>query len=156
MNGLEEKVTWKPKKSESERKGHFWPLYLSNQKRYVKQLFRDVIPMYQSVIAENNGFAPRILQKLWVSENCSIYYLNSWVKTWAIPPIPLTSFFSKTVWNCVWINFFHAIFFNIKAGRHEESFVKIWDDDLPAYEPLQLVWPTSNNALELDFFNLQS
>ena len=55
----------------------FGPLYLSNQKGYVKYDFILCFPWYQSVIVANNGFAPKILQKLWVSENGSIHYLDS-------------------------------------------------------------------------------
>ena len=54
---------------------------------------------YQSVIVASIGFAPQSLQKLWASENGPTHYLDSWVKIWAIPPMPLTSLFSKTVRN---------------------------------------------------------
>ena len=70
----------------------------------------------------NVGFAPQILQKLWASENGPTHYLDSWVKIWATctPPMPLTSIFSKTIWNFD-MKSFVQIFLNIKAHMSEVS-----------------------------------
>ena len=100
MNDLEEKMTWKLKKNnEIEQKSHFGPLYLSTHKGYEKDYFIMRFSRYQSVIVASIGFAPQILQKLWASENGPTHYLDSLVKIWAIPPMPLTLLFSKTVRN---------------------------------------------------------
>ena len=100
MNDLEEKMTWKLKKNnEIEQKSHFGPLYLSTHKGYEKDYFIMRFSRYQSVIVASIGFAPQNLQKLWAPENGPTHYLDSLVKIWAIPPMPLTLLFSKTVRN---------------------------------------------------------
>ena len=76
---------------------------------------------HRSVIEANMGIASQILQKLWVSENGPIHYmdLDSWVNIWAIPHALCPTFLKNRLE--FWTKFFRAIFLTIKAHVREVS-----------------------------------